>query len=82
MNAVDVPGRGRIEIGTRVRITGVMDDPNPLPIGTEGTVDWIGQWRDELTQQIGVAWENGSRLILLPGDPFEVIITETNGGTP
>ncbi len=38
-------------LGDRVRITGVMDDPHPLPVGTEGTVDWIGQWVDELTEQ-------------------------------
>jgi hypothetical protein len=28
-------------IGDRVRITGVMDDPDPIPVGTEGTVDWV-----------------------------------------
>jgi hypothetical protein len=61
-------------IGDRVRITGVMrDDPNPRPIGAKGTVDWLGQFTDELTSQIGVAWDDGSRLILLPDDPFEVI---------
>lgn len=62
------------DIGNRVRITGVLpDDPNPLPIGTEGTVDWLGQWTSELTKQIGVKWDNGSRLILLHTDPFAVI---------
>ena len=64
-------------MGDRVRVTGVMNDPNPLPVGTEGTVDWLGQWESELTKQIGVKWDNGSRLILLPFDPFEVIPTET-----
>jgi hypothetical protein len=62
-----------VKIGDRVRITGHMDDPNPLPVGTEGTVDWIGQWTSDLTKQVGVKWENGSRLILLPHDPYEVI---------
>ena len=62
------------KIGDRVRITGVMrDDPNPRPIGAEGVVDWLGQWTSELTQQIGVAWQDGSRLILLADDPFEII---------
>ncbi|MBZ4631329.1 DUF4314 domain-containing protein [Mycobacterium timonense] len=50
-----------------------MDDPDPLPVGTTGTVDWLGQWTDELTKQIGVRWDNGSRLILLPHDPFRVL---------
>lgn len=72
--SVDVPGRGRIEIGTRLKITGRMyDNPNPLPVGTEGTVDWLGQWVNEWTQQIGVTWNNGRRLMLLPHDPFELI---------
>lgn len=62
------------KIGDRVRITGIMhDDPNPRPVGAEGTVDWLGQWEPELTQQIGVKWDDGSRLILLAHDPFEVI---------
>jgi hypothetical protein len=63
-----------IQIGTRVKITGVMqDDPNPRPVGAEGTVDWIGQWLDEMTKQIGVKWDDGSRLILLPDDPFVTV---------
>jgi hypothetical protein len=41
-------------IGARVRITGVMDDPDPLPVGLEGTVYWIGQWTSRLTEQIEV----------------------------
>ena len=60
-------------IGDRVRVTGRMDDPDPLPVGSEGTVDWIGQWTDELTRQIGVAWDSGRTLLLLPSDPFEVL---------
>lgn len=61
------------QVGDRVRITGILDDPDPLPIGAEGTVTWLGQWTTELTQQVGVAWDNGSRLIMLPHDPYIVI---------
>ncbi len=60
-------------VGDRVRITGELDDPNPIPIGTEGTVNWLGQWTTELTKQVGVLWDNGSRLIMLPDDPYAVI---------
>jgi len=60
-------------IGDRVKITGIMDDPDPLPVGLEGTVDYLGQWTDRLTQQIGVKWDNGRTLLLLPEDPFRVI---------
>jgi hypothetical protein len=63
-----------VKLGDRVRITGVMvGEPNPLPVGAEGTVDWIGQWLSEYNAQIGVQWDNGSRLILLGEDPYEVV---------
>lgn len=61
------------QVGDRVRIIGELDDPDPLPIGTEGTVSWLGQWINELTEQVGVLWDNGSRLIMLPHDPYIVI---------
>lgn len=61
------------KIGDRVRINGLMDDPSPIPVTTEGTVDWIGSWSSPLTRQIGVKWDNGSRLLLLGDDPYEVI---------
>lgn len=38
-----------------------------------GTVYWIGNWRNEWTRQIGVRWDDGRQLMLLPGDPFRVI---------
>jgi hypothetical protein len=64
------------QIGARVRITGVMpDDPNPRPVGAEGTVDWVGQWESEYTKQIGVKWDDGSSLLLLADDPFEILPT-------
>lgn len=62
-----------VQLGDRIRITGMMDDPDPLPIGLEGTVSWLGQWTDELTSQIGVRWDDRRRLILLAHDPFEVV---------
>ncbi len=56
--------------GDRVRMTGLMPrDPAPLPVGTEGTVREV---RPEVSQ-IFVTWDNGSHLILLTTDPFEII---------
>lgn len=56
--------------GDRVRMTGLMpNDPAPLPIGTEGTVVVC----HPKVRQITVDWDNGSSLILLPTDPYEVI---------
>lgn len=58
-------------VGDRVRLTAPMRDDYPppgLPAGLEGTVDYVGE------SQIGVQWDNGRRLHLLPDvDSFEVI---------
>ena len=62
-----------VRVGDRVRVTGPMNDPDPIPVGTEGTVDWVGQWVSDYTRQIGVKWDNGRTLILLGGDPYQVI---------
>ncbi|WP_240521519.1 DUF4314 domain-containing protein [Amycolatopsis vastitatis] len=54
--------------GTRVRVTGPMpNEPDPLPIGTEGTV--IGGNGGQLSMR----WDNGRALMLLVDrDPYEV----------
>lgn len=64
------------KIGDRIRLTAPVHDEFPppgLPAGLEGTVDWVGQWTDVYTKQVGVQWDSGRRLILLDGDQFEVI---------
>ena len=66
-------GVAPVQVGDRVRVTGHMDDPDPIPVGTEGTVDWVGQWTSAYTRQVGVKWDDGRRLILLDLDPYEVI---------
>ena len=63
----------QVMIGDRVAVTGTLDDPAPLTVGMTGTVYWIGNWRNEWTRQIGVRWDDGRQLMLLPGDPFRVI---------
>jgi hypothetical protein len=70
-------GRMKPKVGDRVRCTGPLDDGslgmNASLVGVEGTVDWLGEWMDMWTNQIGIHWDNGSRLMLLDGDPFVVI---------
>ena len=66
-------GIAPVRVGDRVQVTGPIDDPHPIPVGTEGTVDWVGSWTWEYTRQIGVKWDNGRSLILLGGDPYKVI---------
>ena len=55
--------------GTRVRCTQMVDDPYPIPPGTEGTVSHI----DSLCN-IHVKWDNGSSLALIRNlDQYEII---------
>ena len=60
--------------GDRVRITGIMkDDPDPLDIGDEGTVEEVFNLFDHRLTQIDVTWDSGRSLLLLPSDPFQII---------
>lgn len=53
----------RYPVGTRV-VLRHMDDPYaPVPPGTKGTVTYV----DDMGQ-IGVKWDNGSGLSLVPGE--------------
>lgn len=54
--------------GRRIRLIS-MEDPNPIPSGTEGTIDHV----DDLNQY-HVKWDNGSTLAVIPEmDKFEII---------
>lgn len=61
------------EAGTRIRLLAMLDDPNPLPAGSEGTVEGGVRFSDgEL--QIRVAWDSGRSLMLVvPPDVYEVL---------
>ena len=60
---------GPVPYGTRVRLTDPMaQDPDPLPVGSEGTVTGGNG------SQLWMKWDNGRSLMLLVGkDPYEVI---------
>lgn len=49
--------------GDRVRITGLMSDPDPLPVGTTGTVTHVSDFGD--WSQVSVRWDNGRTLMLV-----------------
>jgi len=54
--------------GMRVRLINMIDDPNPIPNGTEGTISLI-----EGAGIIHVNWDNGRRLGLIPNvDEYEL----------
>ena len=55
-------------VGKRIRCVEMMDDYNPVPCGTEGTVTHVGGG------VINVNWDNGRTLGLVEGeDRYEVI---------
>ena len=62
--------------GVRIRLIAMLDDPDPVPPGTTGTVTTVhphgcgrGQWL-----QVEVDWDNGRTLMLsVPPDEFEVV---------
>ncbi len=57
--------RQRYPVGTRI-VLHRMDDPYaPIPPGTKGTVAYV----DDMGQ-IGVNWDNGSGLSLVPGEDY------------
>lgn len=54
--------------GMRVKLINMIDDPNPIPSGTEGTISLIDH-----AGIIHVDWDNGRRLGLIPGvDEYEL----------
>ena len=54
--------------GLRIRMIR-MDDPNPIPSGTEGTIDHV-----DGMNQYHVKWDNGRTLAVIPDqDEFELI---------
>jgi hypothetical protein len=61
-----------VKIGDRIELVEMPEDPDPIPPGTQGTVDWV----NELPRfvQIGVRWDNGRSLMLcVPPDRFRVV---------
>lgn len=57
-------------IGDRIRLVSMPNDPDPIPVGTAGTVAGIHPQRD--WTQIDVNWDNGRTLMLsIPDDCVE-----------
>lgn len=52
----------------------MRDEPNPIPVGSEGTVTWVNTWTCELTEQFAVDWDGvDSRIYLLGSDPWLIV---------
>ena len=62
--------RRRFPVGLRIELIEMVNDPDPVPSGTLGTVIFV-----EPDGSIAVAWDNGRSLSLLPdaGDCYRCI---------
>ena len=61
-----------LRVGDRIRLVHMVDDPDPVPVGTIGTVTEIHIHSD--WTQIEVSWDNDRMLMLVsPPDKFEII---------
>ncbi len=59
--------------GDRIRLTHMQDEPDPLPIGSEGVVthaSWVNLNQGYV--QVGVKWDNGRTLgLVCPPDQYD-----------
>ena len=61
-------GKSHPLVGKRIRMIQMCPDPNPIEPDTMGTIDFV----DDLGQ-IGVTWDNGRRLSVVPEeDQYEI----------
>jgi Domain of unknown function (DUF4314) len=56
-------------IGDRIELIKMGRDPDPIPDGTQGTLEWINV--TTLGWQLGVQWDTGRRLMLVKPDKFK-----------
>lgn len=60
--------------GDRVRLDKMTNDPDPVPVGTEGEVTHVQYISAFKETQIGVNWDNGRTLsVILPQDRISKI---------
>jgi len=65
-----------LEIGDRIRLIDMPNDPDPIPTGTEGTIEAVTDlnFRDKPEYQLIVKWDNGRRLsCICPPDLVELV---------
>ncbi len=61
-----------LQKGDRIRLRSMPMDPDPIPVGSLGTVVEVIDHHDWI--QVDVDWDNGRSLMLtLPEDTFELV---------
>jgi hypothetical protein len=59
--------------GDRIRLIQMVDDPDPIPVGTMGTI--VKAYPQSGWCQLDVDWDNGRTLMLsIPPDEIERIV--------
>lgn len=62
------------KVGDRVKLVKMGNDPDPIPVGTEGEVTHVQYIPSFKETQIGVHWDNGRTLsVILPQDKIAKI---------
>lgn len=68
----------RAKEGMRIRMISMFEDPNPIPMGTEGTIDLVDD-----AGVIHVKWDDGRILGVIPGtDRYQLIEATGNMNIP
>lgn len=64
----------KLQVGHRIMLLSMPDDPNPIPVGTAGEVTWVNPFVFDGQTQVGVHWDNGRTLMLcVPPDRYKII---------
>lgn len=62
------------QLGDRIMLIKMRDDPNPIPPGTKGTIINYGPCVNQKHVHVDVSWDiNRSLSLVWPIDQFEVI---------
>jgi hypothetical protein len=73
-----------IEVGDRIRLLDMPNDPDPVPAGTEGVVKMVTDigFRQKKEIQLVVKWDNGRSLsCICPPDLVEIVSKRNEAGS-
>lgn len=65
--------------GDRIELASMLNDPDPVPVGTRGTVAFVHRVGSDSNAwlQVDVDWDNGRQLMLVvPPDEFVFVSDE------